>query len=204
MVASLCVVLHMCWRARLVDDYSHAAAKWNAAAIAHPQLGVFFVDSCRNVTDRHPLETDHVHRLPFQQRHAPLNRFYLTNVEMDQVAAVLELLPRQCIHIVKLTGNYFSQALPSYLAGLRQSPPTLALQARGPSYHGWSSELYIISRRLLAVEIESRRGFGRTEEWLDHTRKTMEALDLSVQRLPRFDLVRPVRRSGDNALIKWL
>lgn len=64
-MVSLCVVLHMCWRARLVDDYSHTAAKWNASAIAHPQLGVFFVDSCRKVTDRHPLETDHVHRLPF-------------------------------------------------------------------------------------------------------------------------------------------
>jgi hypothetical protein len=94
--------------------------------------------------------------------------------------------------------KYFSEAPPSYLAGLRQSPPTLAIQAHGPSYHGWSSELYIISRRLLAVEIESEDSVEQKNG------KTMEALDLSVQRLPRFDLVRPVRRSGDNALIKCL
>lgn len=123
---------------------------------------------------------------------------------MDQVAAVLELLPRQCTHLVKLTGKYFSEALPSYLAGLGKSPPTLAVQARGPSYHGWSSELYIISRRLLAVEMRARRGFSRAEEWLEHIRNTIEVLDLSVHRLPRFELSRPVRRSGDNALMKWL
>lgn len=203
-MVSLCVVLHMCWRARLVNDYAYAAAKWNAAAATYPQLGVYFVDSCRNLTKTHPFETELVRRIPFRQPHAALDRFYLTGVEMDQVAAALELLPPRCTHIVKLTGKYHSDALPPYLASLQRAPPMLAVQARGPKYHGWSSELYVISRRLLAVEMRVRRAFSRAEEWLDHVRKTIEALDMPVHRLPRFDLSRHVRRSGDNAPMKWL
>lgn len=200
----LCVVLHMCWRERLVNDYTHAAAKWNAAAASYPRFGVYFVDSCRNLSDTHPFEAKNMRRIPFEQKRAPINRFYLTNVEMDQIAAALEHLPPQCTNIVKLTGKYFSDALPPYLAGLHQSPPSLAVQARGPSWNGWSSELFIVSRRLLVVEMCVRRAFSRTEEWLDQVRKTLIALNISVHYLPRFDLVRPVQRSGDFKLMRWL
>lgn len=203
-MTSLCVVLHMCWRTRLIDDYSYAAAQWNTTAAVYPRLGVYFVDSCRNLTEEHPFQTDFVHRLPFQQRHAARSRNGLTNFEMDQVAAALKLLPPQCTHIVKLTGKYHSETLPSYLAELQRAPPVLAVQARGPSWYGWSSELYVISRRLLSAEIRARRGFGNAEQWLEHIRATIEALDMPVHRLPRFNLSRHVRRSGDNALMKWL
>ena len=88
--SAICIVLHMCWRTRLVADYTHAAREWDRAARNHSALSVYFIDSCRNLSERHPFETEHVHRLPFQQRRPPLDRYWLTGVEMDQVAAGLK------------------------------------------------------------------------------------------------------------------
>ena len=73
--SAICIVLHMCWRTRLVADYTHAAREWDRAARNHSALSVYFIDSCRNLSERHPFETEHVHRLPFQQRRPPLARF---------------------------------------------------------------------------------------------------------------------------------
>ena len=202
--SAICIVLHMCWRTRLVADYTHAAREWDRAARNHSALSVYFIDSCRNLSERHPFETEHVHRLPFQQRRPPLERFWLTGVEMDQVAAGLKHLPSRCTYVVKLTGKYFASALPSYLERLVSEAPVLALQARGPSWHGWSSELYVIARRFLVTQIRLRSSFARAEEWLDHARATVEALDVPVHRLPRFDLDRPVQRSGDFKMLTWL
>ena len=202
--SAICIVLHMCWRTRLVADYTHAAREWDRAARNHSALSVYFIDSCRNLSERHPFETEHVHRLPFQQRRPPLARFWLTGVEMDQVAAGLKHLPSRCTYVVKLTGKYFASALPSYLERLVSEAPVLALQARGPSWHGWSSELYVIARRFLVTQIRLRSSFARAEEWLDHARATAEALDVPVHRLPRFDLDRPVQRSGDFKMLTWL
>ena len=201
----LCVVLHMCSRNRLLADYADASRRWDDAAAAHPSFGVYFVDSCRNHSAAHPYETPRMHRIPFQQRSPAHARFWLTAFEMDQMSAALAYLPPQCTHVVKLTGKYFSPALPPYLDSLSVNLPTLALQSRGPSYYGWSSELFIISRRLLSVQMHTRaRSFGRTEEWLSYIRKTLLAVNVSVHYLPRFPLARNVRRSGDNALMTWL
>ena len=200
----LCVVLHMCWRERLLHDYQYAAQKWDRAAASHPTLEVYFVDSCRNLSEPHPFETRLLRRIPFQQRQVPQARFWLTSVEMDQVAAALVLLPPRCTHVVKLTGKYFSHSLPPYLERLAAEAPMLALQARGPSWQGWSSELYIMSRRLLAAAMRTRSSFTSTEEWLEHVRTTLSALKVRVHRLPRFDLDRPVQRSGDFKLMTWL
>jgi len=205
--AGLCVVLHMCSRKRLLADYADASRRWDDAAAAHPSFAVYFVDSCRNLSASHPYETPRMHRIPFEQRSPAKARFWLTAFEMDQMSAALAYLPQQCTHVVKLTGKYFSPALPPYLDSLSGNLPTLALQARGPSYQGWASELFIISRRLLAIQMHRHtnvRSFGRTEEWLSYIRRTLMAVNVSVHYLPRFPLARSVHRSGDHALMTWL
>ena len=95
--SAICIVLHMCWRTRLVADYTHAAREWDRAARNHSALSVYFIDSCRNLSERHPFETEHVHRLPFQQRRPPLDRFWLTGAEMDDAGFPMSRPPRMCV-----------------------------------------------------------------------------------------------------------
>ena len=194
----------MCWRERLLDDYANAARKWDAAAASRPRFEAYFVDSCRNLSHPHPFETARLRRIPFQQRRRALDRFYLTGVEMAQVEAVLTHLPVRCTHVVKLTGKYYAPSLPPYLDTLASAPPVLAVQARGPTYKGWSSELFVASRALLELAVRTHSSFARSEKWLMHTRRTLMALGIDVRQMPRFDLDRAMQRSGDFRRMTWL
>ena len=223
----LCVVLHICWRERLIEDYKAAFEDWQRAAKAFvDDFRVFFVDSCYGKTllpnatsttsttnyttqallNLHPLSTPTLKRLPYLQRGKVLDRFYLTDTEMGQMKAAVTTLPTECTTIVKLTGKYFSESLPPYLQALgRGEPrPLLGLQERGPSYSGWSSELFLMDRQLMKIALAGR--FPRTEMWVDNVRQLLVALghNSSILFLPRFWLKRPVRRSGDRARLTWI
>ena len=220
----ICVVLHICWRKRLIEDYKAAFEDWQRAAKRFvDDFNVFFIDSCYektlppNVTNTtnyttqaflnlHPLSTPSLKRIPFLQRRKALDRFYLTDVEMGQMKAAVTTLPTECTTLVKLTGKYFSESLPPYLKTLsnEEPHPMLGLQARGPSYSGWSSELFLMDRQLMKIALAWR--FPRTEMWVDNVRQLLFSLghNTSVLFFPRFEIKRPVRRSGDRALLKWL
>jgi len=217
----ICVALHICWRARLLDDYRAAFHEWQKVSQYYEDdFRVFFVDSCyekslapnathaTNATNSapHPFATPTLGRVPFLQRGKALDRFYLTDSEVAQMRAVATTLPVECTTIVKLTGKYYAPTLPPYLAALGrgETRPLLGLQQRGPSWGGYSSELFLMDRSLMQTALAAR--FPRTEMWVDNVRRLLLAVGMnsSILFFPRFVLARPVRRSGDRALLTWL
>tara|TARA_B100000683_G_C12507292_1_gene559527 strand:+ start:1789 stop:2238 length:450 start_codon:yes stop_codon:yes gene_type:complete len=147
----------------------------------------------------------------FTQKHKPLDRFYLSPYEQAQMNAVLQSAKPECSAIGKLTGKYFADKLVSELERYATKldtddpPPLLGLQSRGKQYGGYSSELFVIHRRLLESQIQLWPRGMNTERFLDLVRQSVVAMD--PQRVHVFDripLVHKVRRSGDNNLMTFL
>jgi len=197
-----------------MKDYTFAFQDWAAEGEKGNGFKTFFIDGCfdrfnnlsKTPLPEHPFST-RMTRIEYNQKGKALDRFYLTKSEMKQMEAVVERLPDECTHIVKLTGKYFSEALPKHLAFISQMPnlPILGLQARGKKYMGWSSELFMMKRSLMK-DVLHRSQWHRTEEWLDNVRKIVQ--DVGGERLihffPMFTLKRVVERSGDHTVMSWL
>ena len=202
----LCLTLHICWRPRLVNDYNFTLGKW---AQAETSFRVQFVDSCLPTTS-HPLDYLGIPRVPFQQKTKPLDRFYLSGVEREQMRASLEHLAhsnQSCELLGKLTGKYFSDDIISTLNALVQAPqkPILGLQYRGPQYGGYSSELFVVERSLFMTMLPIWPKGWNTEKFVQllYTIANTTRPE-GVHTFPRLQLDRVVRRSGNNLRMTFL
>lgn len=196
-MASLCLVLHMCDRPHVREQYSSSLSFWNAVNFSD----IYAIDSCSNST---LTEFRHITRLPLRQRSKPLERFHLSALERQQMQAAVNLLPSHCHFVVKLTGKYATaHLLPALVA--RSSGTMLAVQSWGTSYGGWHSEVFGMDRSFMRRALGTWTDGRNTERFLLHLKEITECVAPSaVLSLPRLPLVRAAYRSGDGRRITTL
>ena len=195
--SSLCLVLHMCDRPHVREQYNASLSFWNAVN----QSDIYAIDSCSNST----LTTfRRITRLPFQQQSKPLDRFYLSGLERQQMEAAVNLLPPHCQFVVKLTGKYATARLLPALAA-RPSGTMLAVQSWGTSYGGWHSEVFGMDRSFMRKALSSWSDGRNTERFLLQMKDLLEYVAPgTVFSLPRLPLMKAAYRSGDRMRITVL
>ena len=196
----VCVVLHMCSH---FTNYSKAINFWQSRTLP---LRVFAVDSCRDTLSIHDdmfnRNLKHIH----YKQAMPIShsRFKISELERDQMQSALRLLPTNCTFVVKLTGKYMPDNIHLSIASL-PNQTMLALSSRGPSYGGYSSELFGMDRILFERSLNLWTDRRNTESFVERVRLLVERVDQSlIAKFHRLNLVHPSYRYTDKRKMTYL